>query len=639
MHPSDGDAMADHPNKHVISFLRYYCAQDRPEYAVLVDGCWGSGKTWVVRQFFKDTDPNREKHIYVSLYGVRSASDVEREFFVQLHPRLSSAGTTVASKIIGNVAKFGSNLILKTSPDIDGAGATIQSWLTNTEGRVLVFDDLERCAMPLRDMLGYINYFVEHGGYRCIILANEKEIPQHLEGGREYSVVKEKLIGQTLAVKADIDAALNAFLKAITDEDVRRILEQHTDVVRDVFFRSDDSNLRVLRHAIFDAARVLGVLDPEKRSNEEVVHTLLAQHLAYSVEVRSGRLPPESISKIKTEHLAHLIKGMRDDDSDATDGRKVLLTQKYPAADLERPLVDEAFYLTLYRSGFVDAGLLNQSIADSRFFFDTNTPSWQILLDLWSLTEAEFRQHLDDVQRNLAAKNYREIGEVKHVFGMLMFLASSGLIQIPVADLLANAREYVDFLFGEGLLADNADEWGRITDDDNYAHSQFWGIGIPEFSTLRQYIVDTTSKAIAAQMPQAAATLLEEMKADPLIFERRLYHSNSRDNIYYRRPILNYVSVDAFVGLLFELPPTIWRHVARTLRERYTYPEFARALLDELPWLRDLSLLLARASANRRGTLDEIRVNKLIETIDQAIQLLEKLAKRPAPSAEGLSGS
>lgn len=41
---------------------------------------------------------------------------------------------------------------------------------------ILIFDDLERCACPINELLGYINSFVEHENMKVIVVANQKEI-------------------------------------------------------------------------------------------------------------------------------------------------------------------------------------------------------------------------------------------------------------------------------------------------------------------------------------------------------------------------------------------------------------------------------------------------------------------------------
>lgn len=37
-------------NKHIEEYLDDYCANDLNDYAVLINGKWGSGKTWFIKQ-------------------------------------------------------------------------------------------------------------------------------------------------------------------------------------------------------------------------------------------------------------------------------------------------------------------------------------------------------------------------------------------------------------------------------------------------------------------------------------------------------------------------------------------------------------------------------------------------------------
>ena len=48
--------------------------------------------------------------------------------------------------------------------------------LLNTKDYILIFDDLERCSINIINLLGYINFFVEHQSYKVILIANEKEL-------------------------------------------------------------------------------------------------------------------------------------------------------------------------------------------------------------------------------------------------------------------------------------------------------------------------------------------------------------------------------------------------------------------------------------------------------------------------------
>ena len=169
-----------HPNQHVTEYLNYYCSMDSaPEFAVLLNGEWGSGKTWFIKKFIEENDL---KIIYVSLYGITSFTEIEDEFFRQLHPKLSSKGAVIAGKIFKGLLKTTINIDLNSDGNSEGSitsslsDLNLPDYLTNVDKHILIFDDLERCKLELNNLLGYINYFVEHQGHKVIILAHEDKL-------------------------------------------------------------------------------------------------------------------------------------------------------------------------------------------------------------------------------------------------------------------------------------------------------------------------------------------------------------------------------------------------------------------------------------------------------------------------------
>lgn len=72
--------------------------------------------------------------------------------------------------------------------DVDGDGNQMEAWifpipsvniddlLKKGENLILIFDDVERCQIPISEVLGYINYFVEHAKSKVILIGNEEEI-------------------------------------------------------------------------------------------------------------------------------------------------------------------------------------------------------------------------------------------------------------------------------------------------------------------------------------------------------------------------------------------------------------------------------------------------------------------------------
>ena len=151
----------------IESVIEEYLKNPRAEYAVMIDGDWGSGKTYFLThsllQIMANIDmgkDKRRKYAYVTLYGAKSIDEVSREivfqYFGKKHKKKAEAADTIvetASNII--TASLGAvNIDLSKIKDTL-AKININDW-------IICFDDLERCCIPINEILGYINGLVEH---------------------------------------------------------------------------------------------------------------------------------------------------------------------------------------------------------------------------------------------------------------------------------------------------------------------------------------------------------------------------------------------------------------------------------------------------------------------------------------------
>lgn len=205
-------------DKKLSAILIDYINNDKTNQAVLIDGEWGSGKTFFIQEVFmkeyetKRSNADRCKSVnfkietisdsqgrlyskaennfkvntninrniyYVSLYGLGDVSQIEwaiyEKLIVTYMPDQQSNCAVNLLKVLGKVMPsiiqyFGiavsfSSLI----KEIIGAMKPIRDM-------AIVFDDLERCNIELNSILGYINNLVEHCNVKAIIIANEKEI-------------------------------------------------------------------------------------------------------------------------------------------------------------------------------------------------------------------------------------------------------------------------------------------------------------------------------------------------------------------------------------------------------------------------------------------------------------------------------
>jgi hypothetical protein len=205
-----------------IAFLDYFCdGLAKTDHAIMIDAPWGAGKTHFIKAYLQTRDADARKEadftgapfLYASLYGVSSSDDVREQFYAQAHPVLSSkAVKLLGSALAGAAKKF-------TGVEFSKDDTRLEALLPRLEARVLVFDDIERAAMPVVDVLGLINSFVEHGDFKVILIANQAEIPHDQKEG--YERQREKLVGRTLTIKADPTVVLEKLIAEMRNDAAR----------------------------------------------------------------------------------------------------------------------------------------------------------------------------------------------------------------------------------------------------------------------------------------------------------------------------------------------------------------------------------------------------------------------------------
>ncbi|OWV23487.1 hypothetical protein B7988_14535 [Fibrobacter sp. UWB1] len=307
-------------NQHIREFLDFYLG--RPEsklkcmntdYAVLITGYWGSGKTHFIRNYLgKDdseirnwfTDCKDYCVVYVTLFGVKTREEINQRVFQKICPVLSSeklenlvgnipnlaelagfvvglvAGTpTIAvaskkySKIVGNQLK---ELSQKVVDDLKKTKKEFKK-------TIIIFDDVERADVPIPELLGYINEYVEHLKIPCILLAeeniwNEAKIKQKNDSTlHSLSSTEEKVVGKRFLIQTTPEEIINAWFpddvvaensvdendkvcppSHIFGDNVHELLFPHKNMLINIIKASGVNNYRAFKHTLHDLNNFIG---------------------------------------------------------------------------------------------------------------------------------------------------------------------------------------------------------------------------------------------------------------------------------------------------------------------------------------------------------------------------------------------
>ncbi|ANI82337.1 P-loop NTPase fold protein [Kosakonia oryzae] len=300
-------------NNHLITNLEEYLKAPKPEYAFLIDGNWGVGKSFFLAEFIrKYTTVNKYKKIItISLFGFKSTSSIDEAIFKGLHPILGHENTKLAGNILKGALKLGLKVDLgegtndKKSININfdfNKTSFFDKSLNkkNAQEIILALDDFERTNIPLKELLGYVNQLVEISNVKVILVADQTKLTstQYVDESTiaTYRNFKEKTIGKTFYVQHDVTEVLNSFLKSIES----KTLKNHIEIIKKTHERSEYNNLRLLRQTIEDFNIFSKKIDQKYLKNTEFTDILINLFFSFSLEIKRNCLTQEEfLEKLK----------------------------------------------------------------------------------------------------------------------------------------------------------------------------------------------------------------------------------------------------------------------------------------------------------------------------------------------------
>lgn len=447
-------------NKNILNFLNEYVEIPNPQYAIMLRGAWGCGKTFFIHQWMKqlnnkDADKLEWQPIYVSLYGLTNIQQITEQINKEISPWLYSKGMKLAKKIL----KVASKIALKYDLDMDGNGKNEGSVTYNLDSilllkednieikgnKILIFDDLERCDVKLETLLGYVNYFSEHCKCKVIIIGDEDKITakENKDSNLKFKDFKEKTIGRTFEITVNVEETLDFFINEISTNN-RNLLSENKELIIKIFHASKFNNLRVLRQCLNDYHRIVMALPEHSHKSSKyklIITSLLANFVAVYCEYKSGNTQIGS--------LFNSLSRMFTDKEKSEEREKIM--SKYRFIEIGKKLDIFSDFLVngivcYLESGYFDTTYLQQYFAAE----NASLKSWEYLYDYWRLGNEEYEKYYNETVRYYLEDKSTDLKELFVIISILSVLYNDNLVFVPKKDIIAQGKHSIDRLM-EGI--------------------------------------------------------------------------------------------------------------------------------------------------------------------------------------------
>jgi hypothetical protein len=279
----------------IIDILESYIKQENTDFAILINGTWGSGKTYFIKnelgdrvvKHMCDVDGKQEPYslVYVSLYGLSSVNELEKRLFLEVNPKMKTKGAQLGGFLLNKIGSA-----FSVTVDDEDKKDLLNIFGGISKNKILVFDDLERLSDEILDeVLGFINSYTEHQGLKVIIIADENKIKEKV---KNYNEVKEKLIRFTYSYKPELTKIFAEFIKRYSGIDFQEFLLTQQNLICQTFEKGEHQNLRTLRFILdlyYPIYQYVNQIKNIEKYNKERILTLLLYFLVtYSIEYKRG---------------------------------------------------------------------------------------------------------------------------------------------------------------------------------------------------------------------------------------------------------------------------------------------------------------------------------------------------------------
>lgn len=430
-------------NTNIKSSLDDFIALDNPQYAIMVKGSWGCGKTFFIKEWISEVkkgSKGKKKPLYLSLYGMDNLSMVRDGLNKLLHPVINHK----IVKGLGKLANCATKATIKADFEIGDKMHDVNYALdfssllqteskSNAAGKILVFDDLERCDVPIHVVLGFINFFVEQCACHVIIVCddtkfnsteNEDETQPEIDGTKRFVDFKEKTIGKEYQISSSKKEAVSSFIKEV-GSDPRNVLGNNLVHIIEFLTTSKIENLRIVRQCILDFGRIVESLDSacyRALKYEQVMLQLLLNMIAVYSEHKAGNKIFESWDNLVHSFLP----------SDEERESYYALIKKYNRVPEKLGIDilaanDIKVIINYLKGGNYPTDVIKQKLVGD----SANQNSWDKLLHFWNLSNSEFNTYYEATIEALKRETYQYIEDLIKTVFVLINIENKDIRMIP----------------------------------------------------------------------------------------------------------------------------------------------------------------------------------------------------------------
>lgn len=602
----------------------------KTNYAFLINGKWGSGKTYYYKNHLTklieqtntlENDSKKYRSVHVSLFGLTSIEEIQTQIFLSLN-------TFLKNKTVKLTAGLGKSLArgifaLKNLGNIDDYISDVKpdggDWINISE-LVICLDDLERKSanLPLEELIGFINSLVENNDAKIIIIANEDKIDD-----KSYDQLKEKVVGVSIEFIFNFEEKIKSIISDRYKESYKsyyKFLEDNKEILID-YSQAFNENLRILIfalekfHTVYSEIKnnALDIPSEKKDIFKDKLLNIFKYTIAISIEYKNNKISYNERKGIEKAggyaDFTNLALSMVDKEpKNEKPYREIFIDKYFKSRDEYR------FYETLYIyvTGADKFIFENLSEEINKIFHVSNnqiSPPYQVINDL------NFQNviHLEEMEYRVKTRKLVEYAQ-KGYYSLQEYLTV-----FYYATRFKNPLRYSPEKLKGKLLSGIK----KVNNKNKYIHALDFYLDVNENSDYVDILLELKEASIEKNKEINDENLKLEAQNLLILFEKNWidfqYKVKDEDDKWKYTPFLQHASAYKFY---VELNNSDFLKLLEFLQfVKYRYRSFSNELKPEQAFIKELKDKLEPTSKKRQ------KANLKNYFLDEILKELSKILK------------
>jgi len=602
-------------NENIVRYIKdnYIKSEMKPQFAVLVKGGWGCGKTFLVKKILKESykENYKENVVWISVYGLSSIHELRQKlldnlFLSTIETNIDQNSSDVSYKPkfdklkpwIRSINSLVNSFFKSKGIDVNAFNELFYHYLIKDKinGKILIVDDIERCSITIPELFGFFSEYIIEEDLKTIFISNDKEIKD-----LKYKAIKEKIIGMEFEVQPDIHEAVKFFVKEIGLAGYEKtLLEKALSVLNNLKY----SNLRSIRQSFVHIRYIFDILkDSLKKDSitENYISRLVEYFLVLFVQKSSGHIGTESEF---TQAIGAYSKSQKSF-KDLSDNEKKDSYLGLYCSYVNVPL--KSVYFNIIQKGdFSQKPILD----DYQKFTDPHKPltNLQYLTSQWYyLSDEDFKKYYNLLQQNFNNNEIISQEEIINWAELKFIFSNYKLISESSDDIKKIFLSYID---------SNGDKLEPRNPDLSLGNPSFKDVS-PGLNEIKESLKRANKSLWKKKIEKQFVDLYSGVSEN--ITELEKFISDKFIDV----PILSLTDVNKFYQKIKELDFSSQMSVYIALRTRYEKTK--QKGLPDIDKIKEISELYEKDTGNIVMSPENLRKKEISKNYNSLYESMEKL--------------